>query len=696
MLALYLWIVLIYFSPDYFQKYTADIIDTEYRSSTFDKTYYYDLNGDGISERIVAGYNYPDEQREIRIQHFNLENKIYNQWMPRGKWLRLFKPFFGDYNNNGFAEVYCLTIENDSVFLSIKELMKDDGLEVNGRFICKAGTFKNGKNDVADLGGKLMDVNNDNILEYVFFIYGGFSKFPRNSFVYFISSDSLKMSPKSASGINSYREYMDINGDGITEITGYVGSPENIHYKMPFTDSASWLMVINPVTMNFHFPPIKFDLGIASNVRPVFFKINHEPYIAVSVFSNSAKTNINHIQLLLFDKMGNLLKENRVKKEGFKDIRFIVTKTDKEEELFLIDNFGNVYKADTLLNYIKYFTPTLNVNGLSMDRKKLMDIDGDGENELVVAGGNKDAEVFLLIYRENLKDVLSLKLPKTQHLNNLHFGLIHNGTLNQTILMVQTDKIVYKIKYRKNPYYLMKYPAYAGIYILLFLVFWLLQRVQTNLARQKFETEKQLINQQMAISKRQLEPHFMLNTLNNIGYMFAHENKEDAQYYFGKFSSLIHRGLKYADQVETSLGEELKFVRDYLILQKIRMNDDLDFTIEADENIELNNIKIPHSLIFTFVENAIKHGLRPKPKDRELKIIVKQDSDKIIITITDNGIGRKQSHALKTTGTGKRMSIVANIVEGYNKLNKRDISFEVKDLFDEEGNSAGTGVRIVV
>ena len=147
--------------------------------------------------------------------------------------------------------------------------------------------------------------------------------------------------------------------------------------------------------------------------------------------------------------------------------------------------------------------------------------------------------------------------------------------------------------------------------------------------------------------------------------------------------------------METSLGEELKFVRDYLILQKKRLDDDLNFTIEADENIELNNIKIPHSLIFTFVENAIKHGLRPKPKDRELKIIVKQDSDKIIITITDNGIGRKQSHALKTTGTGKGLSIVANIVEGYNKLNKRDISFEVKDLFDEDGNSAGTEVKVV-
>jgi len=148
--------------------------------------------------------------------------------------------------------------------------------------------------------------------------------------------------------------------------------------------------------------------------------------------------------------------------------------------------------------------------------------------------------------------------------------------------------------------------------------------------------------------------------------------------------------------VETTLGEELKFVRDYLILQKIRMGDDLDFTIEANENIDLSKVLIPHSLVFTFVENAIKHGLRPKPKDRKLEVYVKQISNKVIITITDNGIGRQQSRVLKTTGTGKGLSIVANIIEGYNKLNKRDISYEVKDLFDEVGNSVGTEVNVSI
>ncbi len=132
----------------------------------------------------------------------------------------------------------------------------------------------------------------------------------------------------------------------------------------------------------------------------------------------------------------------------------------------------------------------------------------------------------------------------------------------------------------------------------------------------------------------------------------------------------------------------------YLILQKRRLNDDFNYAIEADENINLNNIKIPHSLIFTFVENAVKHGLRHKESDRELKISISRQRKKIIIIVSDNGIGRKQSKALNTFGTGKGLNIVTNIVEGYNKLFNRSISYEIEDIVDEVGISLGTEVKV--
>ncbi len=85
-----------------------------------------------------------------------------------------------------------------------------------------------------------------------------------------------------------------------------------------------------------------------------------------------------------------------------------------------------------------------------------------------------------------------------------------------------------------------------------------------------------------------------------------------------------------------------------------------------------------------------------KTNNRKLDIIVKSNSGDTVITIIDNGVGRKQSQVLKTRGTGKGLGIVANIVDGYNKLNNRNISYKIIDLVDDKGAGVGTEVRVEV
>ena len=324
----------------------------------------------------------------------------------------------------------------------------------------------------------------------------------------------------------------------------------------------------------------------------------------------------------------------------------------------------------------------------------LLDIDNDGDNELLFMSKRPSPEK-LIIYRSSLKESTIIDLPESKYTKHWYATIKQNGIGEHPEIVLQTDDVVYTIKYSKSKYFILKYPTYLGLYLFLFVIFWGLQKAQNVVARRNLEKEKHLMRQQMALSKRQLEPHFMLNTLNNIGYMFSKENKEDAQYYFQRFASLIHRGLKYADQTETSLFEELGFVRDYLILQQKRFNDDFEFLIESDENIDLKKIQIPHSLIYTFVENAIKHGLRLKEGDKKLEIIMSKTETKTKIEITDNGVGRKQSKSLKTTGTEKGLKIIASIVEGYNKLNNRSISYNIEDLVNDNNKGIGTVITII-
>lgn len=693
LLALYFFLLFLYLTPEYFSKYNAEIIDAEHRHG-IEREYYYDLNGDGISERVCAGYN--GIGNEIRIQHYNLNGNIYNQWKPRGEWLRYHKPYIGDYNNNGFAEIYCLSIEGDSIFLSIKELMLEDGLEIINRFVCKAGLFDSGKNDIVDWGGELMDVDGDKLEEYVFFLHGGFSKTPRNGFKYYISIDSLVMSPVSASGITKGLHFMDLNGDGIEEITGHVGSPENIHYPIPYTDSAGWLMVFDPATMGFHFSPLRFNVGIGSGIDPVFCNVNSNKYIAVSVLSNSASLDVNKLQLRLYDSKGLLLKENNIDQSQINRLCFFSPQEESNNSFYLIDDLGNIYKTDTSLVLSGFLMPGIEGTIVQGSQSYILDIDYDGVSEVLFLGVNRKSNTFLLlIYEKNFTEVVVVDLPGAKSTNNPHFSMIKNQTEEPSILMLQVGSYTYKIKYGKNPYSILRYLIYAVVYLLLFSAFWLLQRIQNQYALRKFEEEKRLAKQQMALAKRQLEPHFMLNTLNNIGEMFANEDREKAQYYFGKFVSLIHRALLYTDKTETTLFEELGFVRDYLVLQQKRFNT-LEFSIETNNDIDLKEILIPHSLVYTFVENALKHGLWHKEGNKDLEIIIKKQLKRVVVIITDNGIGRHQSVVIKTTGTGKGFAIITNIVKMYNKLNNRNISYKVNDLHDENGKGIGTKVEVFV
>ncbi len=693
MLAFYLWVGILYFTPNYFQKYKAEIINNEHLKD-YSKTFYHDLNDDGVSEKVSTGYN--NGNNDIRIQLYNLNNQVYNQWTPKGKWLIYYKPMFGDYNNNGFSEIFCLTINGDSIFMSIIEPMLDSGLIIRDRFVCKAGTYLNGITDIVDWGGKLMDINGDSLLEFVFFIHSGFSKFPRSTFAYYINKDSLVNSQLSASGINQHIQFMDINGDGIEEITGHVGSPENIHYPLPYTDSSSWLMVMDPSTMDFQFPPIRFDGGIGSYVNPEFYSINKKKYIATTFYRNSAKFGIDDIQLNLFNENGKLLCENIVSKRFAKKISFINPNLEDVENFFLIDNNANIYKADTSLRLTRVYGSQIDDLFVEVLKYSILDADGDGEDELLFLGGNKKAENILLIFRQNLEASSSVVLPYSKHVSDYHFCLVKDGTSVSPILMLQADNIVYYVKYVNSGYYFYKYPTYIAVYLILLLFFVLLQKAQNKLAQRKFEAEKFLMKQKMALSKRQLEPHFMLNTLNNIGHMFSKENKEDAQYYFGRFASLIHRGLKYADQVEMSLYEEFEFVRDYLILQKKRFDGDFSFSIESEESLNLDKIFIPHSLVYTFVENAVKHGLRPKLGRKTLIIKAYKSGTETIITICDNGIGRQKSKVIGTGGTGKGLEIIASIIDGYNNLNNRFVRYDILDLTTGSIEKTGTEVRVYI
>ncbi len=160
--------------------------------------------------------------------------------------------------------------------------------------------------------------------------------------------------------------------------------------------------------------------------------------------------------------------------------------------------------------------------------------------------------------------------------------------------------------------------------------------------RRAAEAEKENISYQFAALKKQLNPHFLFNSLNVLSSLIYHDaNKANI---FTKKLSAIYRYLLNTDKRSlVRLDEELEFVKDYIFLQKIRFGENIQVEIK-NETQELQSYVVPAS-IQILVENAIKHN--QATKDCPLKINIEIKNNCIVVSnnlqllpdMKKNGIG---------------------------------------------------------
>ena len=143
------------------------------------------------------------------------------------------------------------------------------------------------------------------------------------------------------------------------------------------------------------------------------------------------------------------------------------------------------------------------------------------------------------------------------------------------------------------------------------------------------------------------------------------------------------------------LEKEIELIKLYTQLEHFRFQDKFEYTIDIDEELQVSDYEIPPMLLQPYIENAVWHGLRYKSEKGYLKINIEEDKPQNLkITITDNGIGREESKALKTNHQKKHNSKgLGNIqkrVDILNTMYKNKISVQV------ENNPVETGTQVVV
>jgi two-component system LytT family sensor kinase len=154
------------------------------------------------------------------------------------------------------------------------------------------------------------------------------------------------------------------------------------------------------------------------------------------------------------------------------------------------------------------------------------------------------------------------------------------------------------------------------------------------------QMETRLVEAQLHTLQRQMQPHFLFNTLNTIAALM-HRDVEAADAMIARLSDLLRMSLQRVGVQEVALKEELDFLSKYLEIEQTRFRDRLSvvFDIQADTLDAL----VPNLLLQPLVENAIKHGIGPRPTPGQIVVRARRRGAMLELDVQDNGVGLSQA-----------------------------------------------------
>jgi signal transduction histidine kinase len=158
-----------------------------------------------------------------------------------------------------------------------------------------------------------------------------------------------------------------------------------------------------------------------------------------------------------------------------------------------------------------------------------------------------------------------------------------------------------------------------------------------KVARKVAETAQlgeELSKAQLAALLRQMEPHFMFNTLNSIAGLVRDDRKAAAVNMIVGLSEILRRASQNQNP-ETTLAEEVEYLQRYIDIQKVRFGERLRCRVDVPE--ELMSAEVPSLLLQPLVENAIKHGLAERVAGGEIRVVAEKKNGALSLSVYNDG-----------------------------------------------------------
>ncbi len=660
------------FIPTNFHRYKLHI---ERVTSEAHMIRYEDLDLDGESERLV----FMDNTNASGLMITNNSGFI-DQWNVRGTFAFHYKTTLylsGDYDSDGIKEVYFFSLSGDSILLySIPDIRKPS-FGIRDRLIAITGPGIK-RPDPWIVDAFMDDLDHDGKKEVIFGIASGFSLFPRRVYAYFPGPDSLVTSPESCAALNSLLQ-ADIDGDGNKEIIPIAGAPANCDTTMiGYNDNSCWLMIIDN-NLKFKYKPREYP-GRYSVLTPLFYNDGQNSFFGAYHFVREPGKKS---RLFILDKEGNEVKtidiedgtsDAFVTNDHFGGFEIMIGQKDKGFEVF--DRDLNIKKRVDRQQSVRYL--------------KKMDTDLDGKEEIITASFHRN---LFSVTRAGLKYTASVAMDLSQGMPDYISMVLRNEGM--PYIYVHAGFNDYYLTYSKNPFYLVDFSIFPAIYLGLLLFAFIIRKNQKTKLQERYNSEKQITELQMNLIRNQLDPHFTLNAMNSIIYSLNNNSPEATTENLRAFANLYRNLLLSATDIRTTIDEEVEFCNNYLSLEKLRMSEKLDYTISVSPEVN-GKAFVPKMMLQVFAENAVKHGIFNLNGGGLLSIKLFIDSLNLRIEIKDNGIGRKAAGEHTSSSTGKGLQLMEEFFYLYRKYYNEDISYQIIDLLDKNGNPSGTLVSIVL
>lgn len=270
--------------------------------------------------------------------------------------------------------------------------------------------------------------------------------------------------------------------------------------------------------------------------------------------------------------------------------------------------------------------------------------------------------------------------------NNLNPGL---HTLEVKVVDQHNNQTIEKQFIRIVPKWwqtmLFNFIKYLLGFILLIGILYLINRGIRRSEIKKTQQEKRLIALELQALRSQMNPHFVHNSLNAIVYFIQRNEKILSEKYLLKISKLVRTYYNYSKKRKIKIKDEIDLLKNYLDIEKLRFEDKLEYIIEVDEDLDIENQEIPSMLLQPIVENAINHGIFHKEEKGLVMLQFKKKSvSKIEISIEDNGVGIKKAkefYAEFSQNHDSRSSAILRERLELLKMSKEwNITMEIEDI----------------